>query len=237
MPASPTHKTARERAREEIRAELLAAARSQLAEAGAAGLSLRSLARELGMVSSAVYRYFPSRDALLTRLIIDAYDALGEVAEAASSAGAGDGEGDAARWLATAQAIRSWALRHPHDFALLYGSPVPGYAAPDDTVGPGIRPALALVAVVAEAAATDRLAEPASGPALPGPLAGQLATLAATVGAEVSAETVARLLIAWTQLFGLLSFELFNQTRGMVSDNGALFDATVARLAHDLGLR
>ncbi|MDH4077762.1 MAG: TetR/AcrR family transcriptional regulator, partial [Acidimicrobiia bacterium] len=103
----------------------MAAARRQLAAEGAAALSLRSVARELGMVSSAVYRYFESRDALLTGLIVDAYDALGAAAEAAAETRDGS---DLDRWVITARAIREWALDHPHEYALLYGSPVPGYA-------------------------------------------------------------------------------------------------------------
>src|SRR3954471_4349899 len=75
--------TARERVRAELTAEITDAARRQLAEVGAAALSLRAVARELGMASSALYRYFPSRNDLLTRLIIDGYDALGEAAEKA----------------------------------------------------------------------------------------------------------------------------------------------------------
>ena len=77
-------RTARERARAELTDEIKAVARRQLATVGAQGLSLRAVSRELGMVSSALYRYFPSRDDLLTVLIIDAYDALGEAAEAAA---------------------------------------------------------------------------------------------------------------------------------------------------------
>src|SRR6202046_3771698 len=86
MTATPSaSRTARERARAELTREIKQEARRQLAASGAQGLSLRAVARELGMVSSALYRYFPSRDELLTALIIDAYDALGEAAEAADS--------------------------------------------------------------------------------------------------------------------------------------------------------
>src|SRR5215207_3373039 len=101
--------TARERVRAEITAEITDAARRQLAEVGAAALSLRAVARELGMASSAVYRYFPSRDELLTRLIIDGYDALGAVAEHADDPAAPPEE----RWLSVCRATRAWALAHP----------------------------------------------------------------------------------------------------------------------------
>src|ERR1700743_118342 len=85
-PAGGRARTARERARVELTREIKEEARRQLAEAGAGGLSLRAVARELGMVSSALYRYSPSRDELLTALIIDAYDAIGAAAERAMAA-------------------------------------------------------------------------------------------------------------------------------------------------------
>jgi len=248
MPAAPVHRTARQRAREQITAELLAAARRQLAAEGAAGLSLRSVARELGMVSSAVYRYFDSRDALLTRLIVDAYDALGATAEAAAeapkstaeAAAEAAGPSDLDLWVDTARAIRAWALDHPHEYALLYGSPVPGYAAPEATTASGTRPSLALVGIVARAAAAGRLAppSPADAPPLPAALAADLEGLARQVAApHVPPEVTVTLIGAWTQLFGLVSFELFGQTRNMVVDNAALFDATVTRQALAIGLR
>ena len=88
-------------------------------------LSLRAVARELGMASSAVYRYFPSRDELLTALIVDAYDALGDTAEQALAGRCGGRR--PTRWLALSTSIRAWAVAQPHEYALLYGSPVPGY--------------------------------------------------------------------------------------------------------------
>src|SRR3954465_9615844 len=107
---------ARERARADVMAELLAAARARLVTEGAAELSLRAVARDLGMASSAVYRYVESRDALLTLLIIEAYDAVGHVAEEA--AGRAE-QGPAAAWLAVARAVRGWALDQPYSFELI----------------------------------------------------------------------------------------------------------------------
>lgn len=106
--------------------EIKAVARRHLATDGA-NLSLRAVARDMGMVSSAIYRYFPSRDDLLTALILEAYDALGDAVEAADAAvGRDDLRG---RWHAVCRAARAWALAHPAEYALIYGSPVPGYAA------------------------------------------------------------------------------------------------------------
>src|SRR5712691_13556716 len=107
-------RTARERVREELTREITEIARSQVATEGAAGLSLRAVARELGMVSSAIYRYFPSRDDLLTALIIDGYNAVGEAAETA--AGSCPPDDYPGRWLAICRAIRAWALAHSSEY-------------------------------------------------------------------------------------------------------------------------
>jgi AcrR family transcriptional regulator len=235
-------RTARERARTELSREIKEEARRQLADAGANGLSLRAVARELGMVSSALYRYYPSRDDLLTALIIDAYDAIGEAAErAAGTPGASARD----RWAAACHAIRDWARSHPHEYALIYGSPVPGYRAPQSTVGPASRVPLAFVGVVAEAAASGELAWPAG--AAPGALdprgpvgtalAAQAAELSATLGlTEVPPQALIGAVIAWTQLFGMISFELFGQFVGSFEPADALFDRAVLQLAALAGL-
>src|SRR5512141_3253049 len=114
-----TTPTARDRARAELTDEIKAVARRQLAEHGSAALSLRAVAREVGMVSSAVYRYFPSRDDLLTALIIDAYDAVGEQAEGAEAMA--PDRSVVTRWLQVTEAVRAWALANAHEYALIYG--------------------------------------------------------------------------------------------------------------------
>lgn len=230
----------RQEARARITGELMAAARSQLGEVGAAGLSLREVAREIGLVSSAVYRYVESRDELLTRLIIESYDAIGEAAERASATTSPGG--DLERWAATAHTIRRWSLDHPHEHLLLYGSPVPGYAAPDDTIVPATRVVFALVGIVGDAAAAGRLALPAGPPAeITAEFARELSALAVVVehpaAPPFEPEVILAVLTAWTQMFGLIGFEITNQTRNAVTDHRALFDATVRRLAHHIGLR
>src|SRR5689334_500292 len=135
----------RARVRAEMTEEIKAVARRHLATDGA-NLSLRAVARDLGMASSAVYRYFASRDELLTALIIDAYNSVGETAERAAT---GDSALD--RFLSLTHAVRDWALADPHQWALIYGSPVPGYEAPQDTIGPATRVVLLIAAVVRDA--------------------------------------------------------------------------------------
>src|SRR5262245_52309752 len=153
--------TARQRARAELTREIKEAARRQLAETGAPQLSLRAVARELGLVSSALYRYFPSRDDLLTALIIDAYDSLGEAAEAAAAEANSTG-GPRSGWRAVCHAVRDWARANPHEYALIYGSPVPGYQAPRDTVAPAARVPLVLGQLVRDSWAIQS-ASPAGG--------------------------------------------------------------------------
>jgi AcrR family transcriptional regulator len=218
---------ARERARREVTAAIKDEARAQLAADGAAKLSLRAVARELGMASSALYRYFPSRDDLLTALIIDAYDMVGEAAERALAA-APPPRPPLERWLAVCHAVREWALAHPHEYALIYGSPIPGYAAPASTVGPASRVALTLITVIADTHARGDLAPPAGGHP------GEMVT--ADLARMIPADAAPALVEAWNALFGLISFELFGHFHGVVRDPGEFLTRTMTARAGDVGL-
>ena len=140
----PQNQTPRQRARAQTLEDITRIGRRHLATEGAAALSVRAVARDLGVVSSAIYRYVRSRDDLLTLLLVDGYNDLGDaVDEAAGAVAADDFRG---RFLAIGRAVRTWALREPATYALLFGSPVPGYRAPSDqTTGPGTRVITALV--------------------------------------------------------------------------------------------
>jgi AcrR family transcriptional regulator len=214
----------------EIREE----ARRQLAVTGASGLSLRAVARELGMASSALYRYFPSRDDLLTALILDAYSALADEVEQARAQRSADD--DLGRWRAVCHAVRAWALAHPHEYALIYGSPVPGYTAPTATVAPASRISLALLHVVRDAWTAGRLKAPGDSPPPPA-LAAELDHLAGAADlADLPASVVVHTLAGLTQLFGWVSFELFGQFAGAFNDAGTVFAAVVDRLGEIVGL-
>lgn len=136
--------------------EIKAVARRHL-ETDGANLSLRAVARDMGMVSSALYRYFASRDDLLTALIMDGYNALGESVEAADAA-VTDRDDLRARWLAATRAVRGWSLANPAEYALLYGSPVPGYKAPQDTIGAAVRTPVVLTHILADGFSSGALA-------------------------------------------------------------------------------
>lgn len=227
-------RTARQRARDEITTEIKATAERHLAAQGASGLSLRAVARDLEMSSSAVYRYFASRDDLLTALIIDAYDSLGSAVEKAESQIARDDLDG--RWLAAARAVRRWARRHPERYSLVYGSPVPGYRAPVDTVGPATRASIVFASIVVDGAAAARAADGASSARtsapvpLPAAVNQDMVRLAHEFFAGVPAEVVARAIAVWTAVFGLVNFELFGQYENVIHHRDAYFDHTVAAL-------
>ncbi|MFB6623931.1 TetR/AcrR family transcriptional regulator [Streptomyces sp. NPDC056374] len=225
-----TVRGARARARIEITAAIKDEARTQLAAEGAAKLSLRAVARELGMVSSALYRYFPSRDDLLTALIVDAYDAIGAAAEKAAAETAGRRPLD--RWTAVCRAVRVWAVAHPHEYALIYGSPVPGYSAPQDTIVPASRVGLVLI----EAARSAHTGEGVALPPLPEALRPEAARLAADIAPDLPPALAVALVAAWSQLFGLISFEVFGHFHNIVEDRDAFFAASARRLGQDVGL-
>lgn len=223
MPDAPT--TARARARALLTEDIKAAARRQLGEVGAAGLSLRAVARELGMVSSAVYRYFESRDALLTALIIDSFDAVGAAAEEAVAGLPRDVQ---TRWRALANAIRHWAHANPHDYALVYGSPVPGYRAPQDTTTPAARVSLVMLSIVADGVERGQIDTTPQAP-MPRPVHADFARLRDLAAPGVPDEVVARALLLWTGLFGSISYELFGHLHGVIEDYDAFFDHQARR--------
>ena len=217
--------TARAQARAALTADIKATARRHLAEVGAPALSLRAVARDLGMVSSAVYRYFESRDALLTALIVDAFDAVGDAAERAV-----DGLPDdvLVRWRALATAVRAWALANPHDYALVYGSPVPGYRAPQDTVTPAARVSLVMIRIMADGVASGQI-DTTPTTRMPKAVHADLARLRELAAPGASDEVLSRGLWAWTGLFGTISYELFGHFHRIIDDYDAYFDHQVRR--------
>lgn len=219
----------RARVRAEMIGEIKSAARRHLATDGA-NLSLRAIARELGMVSSALYRYFASRDDLLTALILDAYNDLGAVAEQADTTVPDRADGRS-RWLTVARAIRGWALAHPAEYALLYGTPVPGYAAPPETTVAAQRPPRLLGAIFAEAGQPYPPALP-MGPAL----SAEITRLRDSLAPGVSESAMARGIIAWTLLFGALNFELFGRFDQTIQERADWFDTQMTAMADYLDL-
>src|SRR5689334_18091407 len=203
----------RARVRAEMTEEIKAVARRHLASDGA-NLSLRAVARDMGMASSAVYRYFASRDDLLTALIIEAYDSVGEAAERAAAATAGGSFAD--QLVAVGHAVREWALAEPHQWALIYGSPVPGYQAPQDTIGPATRVILQIAAIIRDASAAGRIGPQ---PEISGRYAEELRAVADQFGPGIPPRLIGAGMAAFVQLCGAVSAELFGQLNNSVDED------------------
>ncbi len=226
--------SARARVRAELTREILDAARRQLAERGAASLSLRAVARSLDMAPSGLYRYFNGRDDLLTALIIDSYEAVGAAAAVANDTVEVDDH--LGRWTAVTDAIWAWGHDHPHEWALVYGSPVPGYRAPEETIASAVIVTAVLGGIIADAAATGRLA-PAVRRPLPDPDLGRdLDGLRPMLG-DLDDDHLVAGVLAWSQVFGLISLDLFGHLKGGVRRPEALWRQVMAVNAHLVGLR
>jgi AcrR family transcriptional regulator len=205
----------RARVRAEMTEEIKAVARRHLTTDGA-NLSLRAVARDMGMASSAVYRYFASRDDLLTALIIEAYDSVGETAERAANAAASAGASFPDRLVVVGHAVREWALAEPHQWALIYGSPVPGYQAPQDTIGPATRVVLQIAAIIRDAVAAGRIGPQ---PEISGRYAEELGAVADQFSEGVPPRLVGAGVAAFIQLCGAVSAELFGQLNNSVDED------------------
>jgi len=126
------------------------------------------------------------------------------------------------RFAAVCRAVRTWALTNPNEYALIYGSPVPGYVAPADTVGPAIRVSVLLMQILIDAVAQGRV--PAEEP-----LAAQaLEPILSQLPPGFPPALVQRGLMAWTGLFGAVSFELYGQLHQVVAEDPADRDAFFA---------
>ncbi len=217
----------RQETREKIEAQIIDLGRRHLVTEGAAGLSLRAVARDLGMVSSAVYRYVASRDDLLTLLLVDAYS---ELAGAVDRAGAAAGGSWSDQLLAMAHAARGWAIDQPARWALLYGSPVPGYHAPRErTVGPGTRVVAALFGAVGAGIAAGAIT--GSNVAVAQPLSSDFERIREEFGFGGDDAAVAKCFLLWAGLVGAISLEVFGQYGAdTLAEPGAVFDSSVRLL-------
>lgn len=198
--------TPRERAREQTLRDITRIGREHLASVGAAALSLRAVARDLGVVSSAVYRYVKSRDELLTLLVVDGYNELGDEVEAAVAAVTEPLD----QFLALGWAVRHWALREPARYGLLFGSPVPGYDAPgEQTTGPGTRVVVALVQILDRAYGQGVVS--ADAPDAGQALSADLERIRTELCLDMPSALTARGVLVWSSLFGAVNFEVFGQ--------------------------
>ncbi|WP_327067439.1 TetR/AcrR family transcriptional regulator [Kitasatospora sp. NBC_01302] len=205
--------TPRERYRSQLRAEIKERAWEQIATAGATALSLNAIAKQLGMSGPALYRYYASRDELITELIKDAYRSEAAAVQGAAAAGADLG--------GLAHALRRWALDDPQRYFLIYGTPVPGYHAPAEVT----TIASEIMAVLL------RACEPLSAAARTTALDEHLADHRQWDGGNPAATpTLRRALAFWSRLHGVLSLELAGHYTGMGFDPALLFESELTSL-------
>ncbi|MCX5192509.1 TetR/AcrR family transcriptional regulator [Streptomyces sp. NBC_00249] len=209
----------RERYRQQVRAEVKEKAWQQIAGAGTSALSLNAIAKQMGMSGPALYRYFANRDELITELVRDAYRSLADAFVAVGGDGHGDGEGSgSARLAALAGALRRWALEDPHRYFLVYGTPVPGYQAPQDVT----ETASEMMAVLLDAC-TAAVGPQVAARAVDAHLAGHREWAGSHPDAPPAALRLA--LAFWSRLHGVLSLELAGHFNGMGLDPALLFAA------------
>ena len=220
--SAPEPPTMRERYRAQVRDEVKQAALLQLAESGPAGLSISAIGKQLGVSGPALYRYFASRDELLTELVIDAYHDLAHaLTDAARHA---PGLHPRARLEDIARAYRSWALAQPHRYRLLFGPPLPGYNAHAQRLVEAAQASMnVLLGVLRQLG--DRTGNPPAEP-----LASQLLALARTYGPDVDAAIALRAINIWSRLHGLVSLEIAGNFASMDIDPGHLFEAELVTL-------
>ena len=212
-------KTPRERYRAQVRTEIKDRAWEQIATAGASALSLNAIAKQLGMSGPALYRYYAGRDELITELVRDAYRSLADAFGAASSRPGAD--------VSTlASTLRTWALEDPQRYFLIYGTPVPGYHAPDD-----------ITAIASEIMAPilDAFAGLPSSDTAPAFDAHLEEHRDWADGHPAPAATLRRALTFWTRLHGALSLELAGHFTGMGFDPARFYAAELDELTAPRG--
>lgn len=230
MVTNPHPQSRRERVREATREEIKALARQQMAASGSGALALNAIARELGMVPSALYRYYADRDALITALILDAFAGLAGALRAA--VGAVPAEEAGAQLRAACSAYRRWALDHPVDFQLVFGTPIPGYHAPAEQAGPAMQQVFAVFLDVLQAAHDAGQLTP-----VPGYSPGALRACApGDLFSRYSPPVMYSGLSAWTLMQGVITLELNGHLRHALCDPAALYASQMNTFLSTVGL-
>jgi len=225
----------RKRISEQTAQEIKDIARGLLEEKGTAGLSLRAIAREMGMSAPAIYTYFPSMDDLITALIVDAFNDYADTLEAASSAC--ETQGLVPQLMAVTLAYREWAVTNRTQFQLIYGSPIPGYDAPREVTLPAVlRTGNVFIELVKQLEAAGEMPAPDTSAVIPPTVAHHLQEAAGPDAPEVEVHRLYMIYGIWVILHGMVTLEVFNHLQGTVGDTAAFYEAQVRHHYRALGL-
>ncbi|KOG64522.1 HTH-type transcriptional regulator [Streptomyces griseoflavus] len=225
-----------ENGRDEIADRIKQEAMQDVSRHGGDGLSVAELAHRLGIDPAQAEERFPGRDALLTALILDAYNAMGDSAEQGARQAEESGAGPLGRWVGVCRGVRSWAVANPRQFALVWGPPLTGYDAPPETMAAGGRTPVALIEIVREAVKSGDLREHALTPPLDEGMRRNVEILSSSISAGLPDIVIARMNIAWTQLLGMTGFAVYGHIAGVAADPVAFFDHAAASMGEYVGL-
>lgn len=239
MPAdvqATTPPSLRQRRRAAATREILEAAEHHITEHGPAALSLRAVARSLGMTVQALYHYFPSREVLVTALVTKAYDDLADAVQAAVDTAADDPA--LPRLVVAAEGYRRWAIVHPELFQLLYGTPLRDYAAPAEgpTTQATRRMSLIFEREMFGGFTAEQLAA-AETPARSSSLQAYLEQLPHFGLGHLPPAATALLMSAWGHLHGLVVLEVFGHTSFLGEHQAELFRMAMRNLLEDVHRR
>jgi AcrR family transcriptional regulator len=211
------------------------AAWAQMSRYGTAGLSLRGIARQLGVTAPAIYNYFTRLEDLITALIVDAFAELAEAMEAADAAAASDRCYD--KIMALCLAYRRWAVDHPIRFQLIYGNPIPGYSAPTEiTIPLARRPFLGMFRWFVRGYETGELTIPAEYCDVPSHVAQSIAMWKEVSGIEMPDALVVLLMSGWSRIHGAVMLELFGHIQPLVGEGPDFFRLEIEAFAQHMGM-
>ncbi|MFI5064417.1 MAG: TetR/AcrR family transcriptional regulator [Streptosporangiales bacterium] len=226
----------RDRVRAETSAEIKQAARRILIEQGPGAVTLRAIAREIGMTAPALYRYFGSHEDLLRHVVGDIFTELGaDIARAIDEAA---GDGMTGKMVAACREFRRWALGHQAEFGLLFGTPLPTLEAThDDAVTEcAARFSGVFFSLFYELWHKRPFPVPADDEIDP-VLRDQLARYRDALGVDLPLGAGLTFLRCWVRLYGTVTLEVFGHLHFALDDPAPMFEITLRELAGMVGLQ
>ncbi len=225
-----------EQLHETNRNEILEIARRHMAEGGTAALSMRAIAAEMDRTAPALYRYFKNRDAIITELILAAYNALADALDHACASQPADNYDE--QIMAVLLVYRAWALAHPVDFALIYGNPIPGYHAPAElTIAAARRGFEIFASVIGNAMVAGQLAPSPQYQTIPPETSAYIAELHRQEGYTMPLLALYLTVVGWARIHGILMLELFEHIQPVIGDVGAFYQHEIQVMLTQLGFK